>query len=53
MTHFLWTAVLLSFLLYTYGTFEELRNSKFYTPRSIDLAFVLMSLVACIGVALL
>lgn len=45
--------LLLSLLLFTYGTFEEIRNPGFKTPFSLDLAFIVMSFVACFGVSLL
>lgn len=45
--------LLLSLLLFTYGTFEEIRNPSFRTPFSLDLAFIVMSFVACFGVSLL
>ncbi len=45
----LWTLILLALLLYTHGTFEEIRGHKYMTPYSVDIAFVLMSLVACFG----
>lgn len=49
----LWTLLLLSILLFTHATFEEIRNPKYQTPFSLDLAFIVMSFVACFGVSLL
>ncbi len=53
MRSVLWMLILLAFLLYTYGTFEEIRWHKYQTPLSLDAAFVLMTLVACVGVSIL
>lgn len=49
----LWTLLLLSVLLFIHATFEEIRNPKYQTPFSLDLAFIVMSFVACFGVSLL
>lgn len=53
MKSVLWTLLLLALLFYTHGTFEEIRGHKYLTPLSLDIAFLIMAFVACMGVGLL
>ncbi len=53
MKSVLWLMLWAAVLMYTHGTFEEIRQSKYLTPLSIDLAFIVMAFVGCCALGLL
>ncbi len=49
----LYVLIIFAFLMFIYGTFVQFRDNRYWAPFSTDLAFMLMTWAALVGVSLL